>query len=190
MAACLVSSLLFRICRSQIHRLLIWRLQHRYIWLACYSGDWKFEPKCTINLVKNQNFVYLWKAKFSAILISIKCFLVFFKDRIIFVHKLSNKPHMEKKCACTWQTLLHWSCCNIYEKWNCNIIYYCWEKLWDNIWNIYFIKIRSIFVLWGAYLPSKVVTWGPFTDLHRAGLSISSTMIYKDWKTESVINLT
>lgn len=47
-----------------------------------------------------------------------------------------------------------------------------------------------MFVLGGAYLPSKVVTWGPFTDLHRAGLSISSTVTYKDWKTESVWNLT
>lgn len=47
-----------------------------------------------------------------------------------------------------------------------------------------------MFVLGGAYLPSKVVTWGPFTDLHRARLSISSTVTYKDWKTESVCNLT
>lgn len=47
-----------------------------------------------------------------------------------------------------------------------------------------------MFVVGGAYLPSKVVTWGPFTDLHRAGLSISSTVTYKDWKTESVCNLT
>lgn len=47
-----------------------------------------------------------------------------------------------------------------------------------------YLKIISMFVLGGAYLPSKVVTWGPFTDLHRAGLSISSTVTYKDWKTK------